>query len=163
MGSRLPFLDVTCPTAGCRAEGVVRRIHLPMIIPGVVEQPTYRCVPCGAVMLPVDAWPALAGTEENMPKITAHGGPSNAAAEREHQLDAPSEGVEVPADGTESPEITGDGTGEALPPAEGEEEPAPEPKKLAKRSSRARKAKPDEGAAELTITAEAEVTSGDAS
>jgi 2-oxoacid dehydrogenase-like protein with E3 subunit-binding domain len=29
-----------------------------------------------------------------------------------------SEGIEVPADGTWSPEITGDGSGEALPPIE---------------------------------------------
>ncbi|GAA4924519.1 DNA-directed RNA polymerase subunit RPC12/RpoP [Nonomuraea thailandensis] len=145
-GSRLPFLDVTCPTAGCRAEDVVRRIHQPMIVPGVVERPTYVCVSCGAVMLPVAGWPGLAGMEENMPKITRHGGPTNAAAdreeesagrppandpaieppEREHQLNGPSEGIEVPADGTESPEITGDGSGEALPPVEQEgDEPSP--------------------------------------
>ena len=71
-----------------------------------------------------------------MPKSTRAGGASNAAAERdvalppanapepvelperEHQLNGPSEGVEWPADGTESPEIEGDGSGEAPPPIE---------------------------------------------
>lgn len=78
-----------------------------------------------------------------MPKSTRAGGASNAAAERdvalppanapepvelperEHQLNGPSEGVGWPADGTESPEIEGNGSGEALPPVEddGEGEP----------------------------------------
>lgn len=46
--------------------------------------------------------------EHPMAKISRHGGPS----------DATREAVEHPADGTLSPPIEGDGTGEALPPAD---------------------------------------------
>lgn len=52
-----------------------------------------------------------------MPKVTVQGGPSNAAAEREMH------GIEHPADGTLSPEISND------PAAE---DPAAEPAKPAK-------------------------------
>ncbi|MFB4273037.1 hypothetical protein [Nonomuraea sp. GTA35] len=137
-GSRLPFLDVTCPTPGCRAEGTVRRVHLRAAALGVVEMPhLLLCACCGAAMPAIRSW-IDEGTD--VPKITRHGGPTNAAAdreeenagrppandpateppEREHQLGGPSEGIEMPADGTESPEITGDESGETLPPAEQE-------------------------------------------
>ncbi|MEU8362326.1 hypothetical protein AB0C27_40540 [Nonomuraea sp. NPDC048882] len=140
-GSRLPFLDVACGNADCPAFAVVRRVYLRSPAPGVVEVPkVLRCVRCWLAM------PALAGSmEESMPKITRHGGASNARdavpatggvvgdvtvvgeddpqglllPEREHP-GVPMKGVEVPANGTESPEITGDGTGEALPPIEQE-------------------------------------------
>ncbi|MGP3917678.1 hypothetical protein [Nonomuraea sp. 10N515B] len=125
-GSRLPVLDVACPRKGCRAEGTVRRVHLRVAALGVVEMPhLLLCACCGAAMPALRSW---IDEETDMPKITRHGGPTNAAAEREHQAAAPSEGIEVPADGTLSPEITGDGTGEALPPADdstGKEESSP--------------------------------------
>jgi hypothetical protein len=157
LGSRLPFLDVTCPLLGCRAEGNVRRVYLRAAAPGVVEMPhRLLCTCCGAAMKALASW---IDKETDVPKVTVHGGPTNAAAEREQEADArppatggvvehlpvvgegdhvlperehpgtsvPMEGIEVPGDGTESPEITGDGTGEALPPAEqeGGEEPSP--------------------------------------
>lgn len=77
-GSRLPYLDVACPQVGCRAEGVVRRVYVRLAAPGVVEQPAMRCLPCGAVMATRSDWstPALGG-DEDMPKITVHGGASN--------------------------------------------------------------------------------------
>lgn len=48
------------------------------------------------------------------------------------------EGIEVPADGTWSPTLTGDGTGTALPPVE--PEVVPEPASKAPAKARARKA-----------------------
>lgn len=91
-----------------------------------------------------------------MPKITRHGGASS--AEREHPgTGVPMEGVEVPADGTMSPEIVGDGSGEAMPPIE-EEKPKP---KRARRSGP--KAKAADATATLTVTAEAQVTRPDGS
>ena len=123
-GSRLPYLDMVCLTEDCRAREVVRRVHQRSAAPGVLELPVLACAVCGAVMWAVGGWPVPARIRENMPKITRHGGASN-AAEREHQLDKPTEGVEVPADGTLSPEITGDGTGEALPLISGGDEPSP--------------------------------------
>ena len=126
-GSRLPFLEVCCIAAICRAKGTLRRVMLRSPAPGVVELPSLCCTGCGGMLVPVAGWP-WPGEEESMPKITVHSGASNAAAEREHQLGEPSDGVEVPADGSESPEITGDGSGQALPPADdsmGEEESSP--------------------------------------
>jgi hypothetical protein len=98
---------------------------------------TWGCVGCRtSYRVRLFRCPRCHGTafeEENMPKISRSGGATHAAAgrereaearppasgpEREHQLNAPSEGVEIPADGTLSPEIEGDGSGEALPPAE---------------------------------------------
>ena len=74
-----------------------------------------------------DAWPsagepespaegaASGGVVENVP-VVGEDGPSPAVLpEREHQLDGPTEGVEIPADGTAPPVIEGDGSGEALP------------------------------------------------
>lgn len=156
-GSRLPFLDVVCPTSGCRAEGVVRRIHMPMIVPGVVEQPTYVCMPCSGVMLPVLGWPSPVGGMEgtDMPKITRHGGPSNATERKHPGTGTPTEPVEMPADGT-GHEPTGDGSGEAPPPAAEAEEQVKKPKRRTSKTPAA-----DGADTSLVITAEAQVTRPD--
>lgn len=154
-GSRLPFLDVACPTQGCRAEGVLRRVHLRLVALGVVEMPhLLLCAVCGAAMPALRSW---IDEEETMPKNTVHGGPTNAAAEREQEGRDVGEAVEWPAHGTPSPEISGDGAGEALPPAD-MEQPVKKPTRRGTRKSKAADA-----TAELTITAEAEVTRGDSS
>jgi hypothetical protein len=123
-GPLLPSVHVCCPTNGCRAYGVVRRVGLPLVAPGVLAQPACRCSVCGAVMDIVGGWQPPAAVEDTLAKITRHGGATNAAAdreregagrppasgEREHQLAAPGEGVEVPADGTRSAEVADVGT-----------------------------------------------------
>lgn len=80
-GARLPSLDVACGTKGCRAYDVVRRVYLRQAAPGVVELPTLACAVCGSLVASlskVDSW-ATGVEETNMPKITRHGGASNAA------------------------------------------------------------------------------------
>lgn len=73
---------------------------------------------------------------------------------REHQLAEPTEDVEAPADGAESPEPTGDEPSEAPPPIE----QAP----LAKRARRSTKrAAGNTAAAGVEITADATVTRPD--
>lgn len=93
-GSRLPFLDVACINPVCPAAGVQRRMLLRCPVPGVVEMPhLLYCARCWQAM------PAVGGSmeEENMPKITRHGGPTNAAA-------GPAEGA-----ARLSPELSGEG------------------------------------------------------
>ena len=121
-GSVLPSVEVECRNQACRVCGTVRRVGLRTAAPGVVELPAFLCSGCGLAMYLVSMWrlPA-AGTENDMPKIHADREPTYApdVPERESaSTGAPMEGVEVPADGTWSPEISGDGSGTALPPAE---------------------------------------------
>lgn len=147
--TRLPSLDVACTNPECSVAGVRRRVMLRCPVPGVVEMPSsLRCAPCGYELWTSDQRGLM--EEETMPKVTRHGGPTNAAADREQETadrlpatggtvqavpvvgeddqapavlperehpgtGVPMEGVEVPADGTESPELVGDGSGEALP------------------------------------------------
>ncbi|MGW0587454.1 hypothetical protein [Streptosporangium sp. NPDC002607] len=157
-GSVCPFLDVACGNETCRAFANVRRVYLRQVALGVVEMPhLLLCVGCGLAMPALASWRDAAQDayeEENMPKITRHGGPTN-AAEREHPgTGVPTEPVEAPADGTEH-ELTGDGSGEALPPADEPDEQAVRP------AARRRSRKAGGGAdSSLEVTAEAEVTRG---
>lgn len=83
----LPFLVVACTVDGstCPAYGVARRVHLRAVVPGVIEWPSLICAHCGAALLVLRSW--LDNPTENesddeesgMPRITVHGGPSNAA------------------------------------------------------------------------------------
>jgi hypothetical protein len=121
--SALPYTDVVCRTETCRAAGTVRRIYLRAAVPGVVEMPQLLlCLCCGMAMhmARLAVGPHVI-EEDSMPKISVHGGPSNASAEREHQGDGPTEGIEMPSDGGEV-ELVGDGTGQALPLADEREE-----------------------------------------
>jgi hypothetical protein len=83
----LPMIAVACATQGCGACGVVRRVRLKPAALGLVEAPRLLCTGCGLEPQTVQGWPAMStdeATEEategtDMPKITVHGGPSNAA------------------------------------------------------------------------------------
>jgi len=83
----LPMIAVACATQGCGAAGVVRRVRLKPASLGLVEVPRLRCTGCGCDARTIQGWPAMSideATEEategtDMPKITVHGGPSNAA------------------------------------------------------------------------------------
>jgi hypothetical protein len=85
-GTVLPSVTVEC-SGGCRAAGVQRRIMLRSAAAGWVEFPDLRCTACGRQAVIVDGWPI--GEDNIMPKITRHGGATNAAADREAAEAAP--------------------------------------------------------------------------
>ena len=98
-GAVLPSVTVACGNEACRYVGRERRVHLRTAAPGVVEVPRLACAGCGLDMPTVTPWPPVTESEdEAMPKITVHGGASNAAAEPE-----PETGEEVPENAS-SPE-----------------------------------------------------------
>lgn len=70
-----PLVLTACTTSGCRYEGASRRVQLRLVALGVVEIPRLGCLGCGAELR--TNW--LSVQEDPMPKITRHGGPSNAA------------------------------------------------------------------------------------
>lgn len=83
-GTVLPSVTVACSNEVCRFEGRERRVHLRTAAPGVVEVPRLACAGCGFDMPTVTPWPPVAESEdEDMPKITVHGGASNEYAEPE--------------------------------------------------------------------------------
>lgn len=94
-GTVLPSVTVVCGNTGCLYAGRERRVHLRTAAPGVVEVPRLACTGCGWDMPTVTPWPSPTDPEDDMAKITVHGGPSNAAA------DEPEEGEDVSA-GTSS-------------------------------------------------------------
>lgn len=116
----LPAVWVVCGTAGCRSEGRVRQVLLRQIALGVLALPTLLCADCRLVM-----------RETDMPKITRHGGATNARAEQPPapapqaaKRDAPaepiSEAASLPSDAVvvvdPAPEpVTADSTGEEEP------------------------------------------------
>src|SRR5690606_26636115 len=137
-GPLLPFLDLSCTTGGSAAGGVARRGFPRPPTPGAPERPAYLCSGCGAVMREEEAMPKISrlGGATNAaadreregdgrppasdvcsncgkPYSESACGISHAmvAHERKHQLDAPSEGDQVPADGTRSAEDADDSTG----------------------------------------------------
>lgn len=123
-GVALPFLTVACPGRDCTAYGVQRRVLLRTVAQGVVERPPLHCAACGRQVETV--------TEEkqedtDMPKITVHGGASNAAAE-------PEEG-EQPSPGQSSQ--TSSATPDNSPETNKSEDRSPA-RKTANRSSKAR-------------------------
>jgi hypothetical protein len=140
VGSRVPFLDVACPTSGCRAAGVVRRVQLRVAALGVVEMPhLLLCTCCGTAMPAVRSW---LDKEETMPKISRHGGPTNAAADAEEAA-----GAQVPADDRTGEEESSPGNSSstsAEKPQTNDEPSSPAPQKRARttasRSKRGRAA-----------------------
>jgi hypothetical protein len=101
------IVRVICDTAGCRARGVARDVQLPPAGVDVVFRPAILCAVCERLV-----------REIPMPKITVHGGPSNAAAEPEPE---PSE-TPAAADQVAEPEPPAADTSEAEAP------PAPAPR-----------------------------------
>jgi hypothetical protein len=83
--SPLASLTVACLPAdsGCRYGGVVRRVMLPQIVPGVIDMPDLRCAGCGAAMATAEEG------AQDMPKITVHGGPTNAATDTAEEEPSP--------------------------------------------------------------------------
>jgi len=78
-GAVLPSLTVECANGACPHAGKRRRVHLRTAAPGVLEMPRLVCAGCGYDMPTVAPWPPVNESEDDMPKITVHGGASNAA------------------------------------------------------------------------------------
>ena len=79
-GPMLPMIGVACSTVGCRAAGKTQSVRLPPVGVNLVQIPAIACALCGHAVKTVTPWPLLPVREgEDMPKITRHGGPSNAA------------------------------------------------------------------------------------
>jgi hypothetical protein len=79
LAALVPSLTVCCTNQACAVQGVQRRVGLVQVVPGVLVLPRLVCARCGYELLKV--------TEDIVPKITVHGGPSNAAAESEEGED----------------------------------------------------------------------------
>ena len=75
----VPAVQVACRAAGCRACGQVRRVRLAAVDQYFVQAPVLLCAACGSPAEIVMPWPLE--REEPMPKITKHGGASNALAD----------------------------------------------------------------------------------
>lgn len=112
---------VACSSSACHAFAVQRRVYLHQAAPGVIAWPTLLCAGCGSVLGLPHPWNAL---EENiMPKISVHGGPTNAA-----DPDVPAVDAEpVPAETTDAPAAQTATAAEAAPakPAAKKNIPAP--------------------------------------
>lgn len=87
-GPLLPFVVVACTVepSACRGYGIARRVHLRGVGPGVVEWPSLICAHCGSALEVLRSWldkptENESDEESGMPRITVHGGPSNAAVD----------------------------------------------------------------------------------
>lgn len=121
----LPTVEAVCTTEACPAKGRGRQVVARTVAPGVLGVPRLACASCGEWM------------EETMPKITRHGGPSNAA---DQVLEA-----ETPS----APEDTA------------EPQDTPEPEADAKPTPKRRSRKAELVESSIQITAEAQVTRPD--
>lgn len=110
----LPSFQVQCQTDGCRARGKTQTVRLQNVAINLVQRPDLLCSLCGAAPVTVRPWqaPALSAEEgTDMPKVTRHGGPSNAGT--------PESGVTH----TDQPPIGGTGEPAAAAFREGKDAP----------------------------------------
>lgn len=70
-----PAVTVRCPGRECPAFGVKRTVPLRRVAPGVVERPPLHCVECDRALETVTD-----EEDQDVPKITVHGGPSTDTA-----------------------------------------------------------------------------------
>lgn len=76
---RVPVaVTVHCPADYCDAYGKQRRVVLRQVAMGIVEIPTLLCTACGSRA--AVRWPGQLKEDNDMPKITVHGGPTNGPA-----------------------------------------------------------------------------------
>jgi hypothetical protein len=124
--SPLASLTVAClPGDGCRYAGVKRRVMLPQIVPGVIDMPHLHCAGCGNELFRIEEG-------ADVPKITVHGGATNAATDAEGGEES-SPTPEAP--GTSSP--TSSAKEPNSPKTNDSEDPSPAPT-TGSRSRRAR-------------------------
>ncbi len=75
-GAAFPQMRVACRAEGCRAAGRVAVVRLPSVAPNIVAVPALACTLCGRQVEIVAAW-----EDNDMPKITKHGGATNVLAD----------------------------------------------------------------------------------
>lgn len=103
------FFDLECTSDGCPCAGRPVRVWLQLVALNVVALPRYVCIRCGCDLY------RLPQQEDDMAKITRHGGPTNARAEQPARAVTPADApavVEVPvpqADPAAQVDTDGDG------------------------------------------------------
>ncbi|GAA4226093.1 hypothetical protein GCM10022254_09910 [Actinomadura meridiana] len=126
----LPQIKVACQTEGCRAAGKVTTMRLPQVALNIVQVPALACAVCGHPVEVVVAW-----KDNDMPKITKRGGPTNAVA------DPPAPAAPEPKEGVASSPGSSSQTSPEKPATSPEPKP-PAPRKRARttgsRSGKAR-------------------------
>lgn len=80
-GPNGPSVRVRCPGGDCPEYGVERVVPLRLAVPGVVERPQLRCAACDRVLETVQGDGEKG--DEGMPKVTVHGGASDATFDDE--------------------------------------------------------------------------------
>lgn len=119
----VPAVQVACRTDGCRARDRVRRVRLAAVDQHFVQAPGLLCAACGAAPEIVTPWPLEKG--DPVPKITKHGGPTNARANPPTPAEPEPSKEEVPS----SP-----GSSSSTSPAKPETSPKPKPPAPRKRA-----------------------------
>jgi hypothetical protein len=76
-----PSTTVRCPGQECSAYGVKRVVVWRLAAPGVVERPALHCLHCDRALETVTD----DEEEQDMPKTTVHGGPSDATFDEQHE------------------------------------------------------------------------------
>jgi hypothetical protein len=150
----LPSVTVACGTAGCRHNGRERRVHLRTAAPGVLEMPRLVCAGCGFDMPTVAPWPAVNESEDDMPKISVHGGPTYAA-------DIPAEPgpVEEPEGGEDVSAGSNSSTSSEKEMSSPEPSERKSPSRAQTTGSRSKKARTGSPSARSTAGGQAEATS----
>lgn len=146
-----PAVKVRCGNQDCDANSTVRQVPLRLAAAGVVERPPLHCAVCGLELKTVTDEDE---EDDEMPKVTVHGGPSiEGVAEDEVEM-ADGRRVRLPADtdstddeGGEEPSPTPEGPGTSsstsstkqpsTPETSENETPSPA-RKTASRSGKAR-------------------------
>lgn len=149
--SAVPQMRVACGTDGCRAQGKVATVRLPSVGVNLAAIPSVVCTLCGRFTATVSDWPLKIEEEDDMPKITKHGGPSNVLAD--------------PADAPEPKEEVASSPGSSSRTSSAKDEPSPKtkpadsPKRARTTGSRSGKARTAGSTARGTGGGQTEATS----
>lgn len=144
----VPSLTVCCPNQECPAEGAPKRVGLAQVVPGVLVLPRLLCARCGYELLNV--------TEDIVPKITVHGGPSNDAAEPDS---VPAENTSEEGGEPSSPDGGTSSTSSEKQPSTPETTESSSPPRARTTASRSKKARTGNSSAPSTDGGPADATS----
>lgn len=155
VGAVPPMVTVECTTAhdGCRFAGGPRRVRLSLLAPGVVELPTLLCAGCGSTLL--ITWPdPTAKEDDTMPKITVHGGSTDAAADTEAPAadDATSAAPDTDTEGGEPSSPGNSSSTSTEKPSDTPETSKPAPRKRTRAASPSTKGHAENSSAEPADT-----------
>jgi hypothetical protein len=79
-GPAAPSTAVRCPGEDCEAYGVVRNVPVQLVAPGIEARPQMHCTACGRH---VEVVHDEETGDDDMPKVTLHGGASDATFDGE--------------------------------------------------------------------------------